>query len=194
MTMRTWLGYVIALVLLAAAGSPVAARSVENDSIIQVSEDQGIYRISAEFCVPQPSTLVFAVLSDYDDIPRFMPDVTSSRVIERSDGHVLVEQEALAKLMFFSKRIELRLDITETAGSIHFRDESGKSFSRYEGGWRIHQRDTRTVITYEVIARPAFDVPEFILKRLLKRNATRMIENLRTEMVARATTPLSPKS
>jgi hypothetical protein len=45
-----------------------------------------------------------------------------------------------------------------------------------------------------VIARPAFDVPEFILKRLLKRNATRMIENLRTEMVARATTPLSPKS
>jgi hypothetical protein len=62
----------------------------------------------------------------------------------------------------------------------------GKSFARYEGGWTIGERDGKTHVTYELSAKPSFDVPEFLLKRLLKRDATQMIERLKAEIGSRA--------
>jgi hypothetical protein len=41
---------------------------------------------------------------------------------------------------------------------------------------------------YTLTAQPSFDVPEFILKRLLTRDSGEMIEGLRREMAARAGT------
>jgi hypothetical protein len=42
-----------------------------------------------------------------------------------------------------------------------------------------------TAVEYILTAQPSFDVPEFILKRLLKRDAGRMIEGLAREMASR---------
>ena len=39
-----------------------------------------------------------------------------------------------------------------------------------------------TRITYELSAKPAFSVPEFVLTRLLRRDATQMIDRLRQEI------------
>jgi hypothetical protein len=57
---------------------------------------------------------------------------------------------------------------------------------KYEGTWRLVPENGGTEIHYTLTAQPAFDVPEFILKRLLKRDAGRMIENLAREMSSRA--------
>ena len=55
----------------------------------------------------------------------------------------------------------------------------------YEGTWRLVPADGGTVIHYTLTAQPSFEVPGFILKRLLKRDAGRMIENLAREMASR---------
>lgn len=44
---------------------------------------------------------------------------------------------------------------------------------------------SRTLVTYELTAQPTFDVPEFLLKRVLKRDAAEMIERLQREIAAR---------
>jgi ribosome-associated toxin RatA of RatAB toxin-antitoxin module len=169
---------------VAAAGIPAAA-AVDREPMVQVSEERGTYRVAADFCVSQPAAVVLSVLSDYEAIPRFMPEVQSSRIIERADRRVVLEQEAVARLMMFSKRIHLVLEVDQTPNAINFRDRSHRSFSRYEGAWHVVEDADGAAITYQVLARPAFDVPEFILKRLLKRDATRMIENLRAEIATR---------
>jgi hypothetical protein len=43
-----------------------------------------------------------------------------------------------------------------------------------------------TEIRYELTADPSFDVPEFILKRVLRRDSRAMIAALQQEMAARA--------
>jgi hypothetical protein len=43
-----------------------------------------------------------------------------------------------------------------------------------------------TTVAYELIARPAFSVPSLILRKLLDRDASLMIERLRVEIQARA--------
>jgi hypothetical protein len=54
----------------------------------------------------------------------------------------------------------------------------------YEGSWRLSELAGHTAITYELRAKPKFDVPRFLLKRLLTRDARMMIERLKEEIVA----------
>jgi ribosome-associated toxin RatA of RatAB toxin-antitoxin module len=171
----------VAAATVSAAGAP--------DPQVSVRGDNGTYTVDASFGAAGPATNVIAVLTDYEQIPRFMPDVRRSNVIERVDGLTVVEQEAVAKLMMFSKRIHLILEVHERDGIIRFRDRCGKSFASYEGVWTVTERDGRTAIIYQLTAKPSFDVPEFLLKRLLKRDALKMIESLQAEMVARVRKP-----
>ena len=150
---------------------------------VMVSELNGVYHVSATFSVAQSASGIFDVLTGYEQIPRYMPDVRSSRVVERSDGRAVVEQEAVARVMMFSKRIHLVLDILEAQQTIRFRDRCGKSFERYEGAWTLTVKSPERVdVRYELTAKPSFDVPAFLLKRLLQRDAREMIRRLQNEM------------
>jgi ribosome-associated toxin RatA of RatAB toxin-antitoxin module len=174
------------LVSIAAAGWLAAPlRAADDEPVRQavtVQEAAGVYSVRARFQVPQPPAVALAVLTDYARIPQFMPDVKTSVVLERSAGRAVVEQEGVSRLMMFSKRVHLVLEITEGADTLRFRDRCGRSFTSYEGTWRMSARAGGTDIFYELTARPSFSVPEAILKRLLRRDSGRMIESLRQEM------------
>lgn len=177
---------VTALVLLAATIAASAAAAVADEPAITVREAAGVYTVEASFTVDAPAAAVRAVLTDYDNIPKFMPDVRSSRVLDRENGFVRVEQHAVASFMMFSKDIHLVLMIEEGPEALRFGDTAGTSFSRYEGSWSFTPAATGTAVTYSLSARPSFSVPGFVLRRLLDRDARVMIESLRTEIAARA--------
>jgi ribosome-associated toxin RatA of RatAB toxin-antitoxin module len=171
-------------------GAGIGATMVADPaSQVSVHEVRGLYTVTARFRVGQPRSVALAVLTDYERIPRFMPDVKTSIVRERSAGRVLVEQEAVSGIMMFSKRIHLLLEVHEENDAVRFRDASGRSFAQYEGAWRLSQHDGQTIICYELSARPSFAVPEFLLTRLFKRDARQMIERLRTEIASRRPLP-----
>jgi len=176
------------LALSIALGASVPART--GDAVarpdVTVREERGVYSVAARFFVRQPAPVAMAVLTDYDRIPQFMPGIETSVVIDRGVHRATVRQEAVSRFMMFSRRIYLTLDIVEGADTVQFRDRSGKSFTLYAGTWRVCEEAGGTAITYELTARPDFDVPEFVLKRLLKRDSLQMIEALQREMDARA--------
>jgi ribosome-associated toxin RatA of RatAB toxin-antitoxin module len=153
---------------------------------ISVREERGVYTVRATFEVSQPAEIAFAVLTDYEAIPRFMPNISSSVVRERAGARAVVEQEAVSRLMMFSKRVHLVLDIEEGADTLTFADRCRRSFLRYEGAWRVSEQPGRTLISYELTAQPTFDVPEFVLRRVLKRDSAEMIERLKREIASRA--------
>jgi len=153
---------------------------------VNVTEADGVFTVTAAFAVSEPAHTVIAVLTDYDRIPKFMPDVQISKVVERTPAGAVVEQEAVSKFMMFSKRVHLVLDVREDGNRIRFRDRCGKSFAAYQGSWTITEHDSLTVIDYELSAQPSFEVPGFVLKRLLKRDAALLIDRLKTEITARA--------
>ena len=177
-------------ILMLAGVIPVARLNATDDPesqpAVTVREERGVYSVAARFQVPQTPALALAVLTDYEQIPRFMPGVETSLVLERAPGRAVVEQEAVSRLMFFSKRVHLVLEITEGVDTLIFRDRSGRSFARYEGAWRLCEENGHTQIQYELTAQPSFDVPQFLLKRLLRRDAGQMIEGLRREIAERS--------
>ena len=173
---------------LAAAADPAPSPQVS------VHEERGTYMVTARFEVPQPPDIVLAVLSDYEEIPRFMPDVRRSVILERVPGRLIVEQEAVSRFMMFSRQVHLLLEVTEGSGSLQFVDRCGKSFKTYRGAWRVEGRGHGSLVTYELNAQPGFDVPEFVLKRLLKRDSAQLINRLRAEFASRATSGRLPAS
>ena len=164
----------------------VAAAAAQAPTVAVRSNGDGVYAIAARFSVPEPATVVQAVLTDYPNIPRFMPTVRTSRVLEQTDGRVRLEQEAVSKFMMFSRTVHLVLDVEESGGTIRFRDGCHKSFVVYDGSWTITSQGSGTELVYELTAKPAFSVPGMVLKRLLERDSREMIDGLRAEITARA--------
>jgi ribosome-associated toxin RatA of RatAB toxin-antitoxin module len=179
-TFARWLLFCLALI---ATGSATTANPLD-ESRVDVRETGGLYRVTAAFAVSEPAHVVMAVLTDYARIPKFMPDVQVSKVVERTPTGAVVEQEAVSRFMMFSKKVHLILDVREDAGAIRFRDRCRRSFTSYQGGWTITESDSVTVVDYELTARPSFEVPGFVLKRLLKRDAALLIDRIKAEIAA----------
>ena len=174
--------------LMAAAAALLVLQNVQavgQTPTLTVREARGVYTVSARFVADQPAAVVLNVLTDYAEIPRFLPDVRTSIVQERGAGWAVVEQEAASGLMMFSKRVHLVLDIQEHADAVLFRDRCGRSFARYEGAWRLSQQGAQTVIDYELTAQPRFEVPGWMLKRVVRRDSAEMIGRLQREIATR---------
>jgi carbon monoxide dehydrogenase subunit G len=171
-----------AWLLLGATGFQAAADAPPE---VSVNQADGVYTVAATFTTSEPAAVTIAALTDYESIPRFMPGVLRSQVIHRHAERVVVEQEAMAQFMLFSKRVHLTLEVLESPLLLRFRDQGGRSFLRYEGSWTLEDGADSTRVTYALVAQPSFKVPEFVLRRLLKRDAVQMIGQLRTEIAAR---------
>jgi ribosome-associated toxin RatA of RatAB toxin-antitoxin module len=184
-TGRTFARWLFLCLSLIASGRALSNAAAEGPRV-SVKESNGVFQVAAAFTVPEAPAVTTAVLTDFERIPKFMPDMKSSSVLERGDAGTLVEQEAVARFMMFSKSVYLVLRVVERDGTIRFHDECGKSFARYEGLWRVTAGDGRTAIEYQLAAKPKFDVPAFVLTRLMKRDATQMIERLQAEITRRA--------
>ena len=172
----------IALVLAALIAAAPSATAQPAAADVTVREQGGLYVVTASFSVAQSQARVLAVLTDYEGIPRLVPDVKRSIVRSRTGDRAVVDQEAVSRVLFFSKTVRLRLDIQEAADAVAFRDICGQSFVVYEGAWRVTATPDGSTVTYELRAQPAFDVPEFLIRRLMKRDAGQLIARLRAAM------------
>ena len=184
--MKTALHARLSFVAAVVAAWTLTAGAAQAPVVTVRDAGDGVYAIAAHFAVPEPAAVVQAVLTDYPNIPRFMPGVRTSRVLEQTDGRVRLEQEAVSKFMMFSKKVHLVLDVEEAPGLIRFRDGCHQSFVVYEGSWTLSPHDTGTQLAYELTAKPAFGVPGMVLRRLLERDSREMIDGLRAEISARA--------
>jgi ribosome-associated toxin RatA of RatAB toxin-antitoxin module len=152
---------------------------------VTIGRDGTSYTVAAEFTVPQPVSTVLEVLSDFEGIPRFMPDIKKSIVHERTETRTVVEQEAVSRVMLFSKRVYLMLEVHRDHDTLRFRDISQRSFRRYEGTWQVKHQDGQTVVVYRLAADPSFSVPGFLIRRLLEGDAHETIDRLRGEISRR---------
>ena len=107
-------------------------------------EKNGVYEVRRDVFVSRPASVVAAVLTDYVRIPHYMPEVRSSQLIERRDDRAVVEQEAVARFLMFSKRVHLVLEVEEAPLTIAFQDRCGQSFERYEGTWSMSENGAET--------------------------------------------------
>jgi ribosome-associated toxin RatA of RatAB toxin-antitoxin module len=193
----------LALMLVIVGGAPVGADESDQSGAgevpaipaaagvegidVRVSRGPAGIQIEGRCRILASSREAWSVLTDYDGIDRFVSSMRESRIAERRDGEILVDQEAVGGMLFFRRRIHVRLRVhEEPPGRIRFEDVLRRDFTSYQGEWRVEERGDGVEITYRVSARPAFSIPDFLARGAFRRTVRELLSEVRVEMERRA--------
>ena len=173
--------------LLAAEGTPLAPEEAA-PRVSVTGAGKGAYRIEGSFRVDAPPPVVWAVLTDYDNLSSFVSSMKSSSAARPESGRLVVTQEAVGRAGPFSRTLHVVLDVTEDPPSrIEFHDVSGASFHSYVGAWAIDADGAGARVTYTLKARPRSSPPLFG-RSILASNARGLLAQVRLEMLRRRRT------
>jgi ribosome-associated toxin RatA of RatAB toxin-antitoxin module len=166
-------------------------RAEAPDVLIHIERRGDFVIVSASAVMKVDQRIAWAVLSDYDDLARFIPDMKSSRVVSRDGDRLRVEQRGDVGFFFYSEPVNVLLDVHEepptriTARGIEGNIKGLET--RYE------LRPSASGIRLEYAGRfvPNFPIPPLIgmplVNRLIERRFRAMVDEIqRRDALARA--------
>jgi ribosome-associated toxin RatA of RatAB toxin-antitoxin module len=172
----------LALATAAAAAAPAGPVQLR---LVRRPDRQ--YEVQGLFFVPASTTAVWGVLTDYARIPRFVPSMKSSRLVERrADGSELVAQTAIGRFLFLRKRARVLLEVRRDGDRLLFRDLSREDFDEYRGRWEVQASPGGSLVIYRLVAVPRFYAPSFLMKGALRDAARDLLTRVRAEILRRA--------
>lgn len=140
-------------------------------------------RVEASFHVLAPRRVVWSVLTDYEGIPRFVSSMRRSQIVARDTAHVVIQQEAVGRLMFFRRRLHTTLWVEEVPMSIlRFEDVLHEDFDGYRGEWRLEESGGGTDVAYVVTARPTTPIPQFVVRPMFQRAVQQLLTEIEKEI------------
>ena len=129
----------VACALLAAAG---AAWSAE-DLVVEADRHGERFEVRASAFVAAPIIVVWAVLTDYERLPAFVPGITKSVVRERRGLRLRLEQTGEARFLLFSFPIEVKLEVTESPPYFVTSRAVGGNVRRMQGRYELRPDPAR---------------------------------------------------
>ena len=149
-------------------------------------ERQGEYiTVKASALMQVDARIAWEVLSDYDNLARFIPDMKSSRVVSRSGGRVRVEQTGEFGFFFYRQPVDVTLEVFEQPPHrIDARRIAG-NIRELETRYELGTSDAGVRFGYSGRFIPAFSLPPLIGMPIVRRIVERRFRALVEEIVRR---------
>ncbi len=162
------------------AGEPISVEARRQGSAVQVT---------TQALVRAPLEVIWQTLTDYDHLAEFVPDIVSSRVIERQGSTVTVEQAGKAHLWFFTYAIDVVVEVTEQPPhTLAVRVLRG-NLKQLEGGYRLDKIEGKQgdeyLLQWSGLIEPALPVPTAVALPLMRSNIARQFEGMVREIERR---------
>ncbi|SCX40827.1 MULTISPECIES: SRPBCC family protein [Nitrosospira] len=152
---------------------------------VDVRNDGDQITIDVNFVVPVAPQKVWAVLTDFENIPQFNPGILSSRITGRTGNHCHVAQKSITKYGFivfsFESVREIKLVPFER---IHERMISGNMRKMEETTELLPERG-QTRIIYRAVLVPGVWVPPMVGDVFVKQEAREQFQTLIDEIIRR---------
>ncbi len=131
-------------------------------------------QISAKIQISRPVAEVWKVLTDYEALPDFVPNLAKSRLLEHPNGGIRVEQIGSQRLLRLNFSARVVLDLEEYfPKEITFQMVEG-DFKDFSGYWRLEpfslDQKMLTNLCYTVKVWPKRTMPVAIIERRLARD------------------------
>lgn len=138
-------------------------------------------QISAKVQIPQPVEQIWKVLTDYESLADFLPNLAKSRLIEHPNGGIRLEQVGSQRLLNFNFSARVVLDLEEYfPKEINFRMVEG-DFKGFSGSWYLEPcflgEYVGTNLCYTIQVWPKLTMPVGIIEN-------RLSKDLRLNLVA----------
>jgi ribosome-associated toxin RatA of RatAB toxin-antitoxin module len=154
---------------------------------VDVRRDKGtaypIFTVKARIVTNAPLQRVWDVLTDYDRLAEFVPDLTSSRLVARDGDECIVAQEGFGQFLFIKQPIHLLVRVVETPPSTIQVTLVKGNMHEYSADWVLNAIDANTTqIDYDATLAPMFYVPSLFGTMLMKRDLRNMLAGIVREM------------
>ncbi|KYC38336.1 cyclase [Scytonema hofmannii PCC 7110] len=128
-------------------------------------------KITAQLQIPHPVEKVWKVLTDYEALPDFVPNLTKSRLLEHPKGGIRLEQVGAQRFLKINFCARVVLDLEEYfPKEINFRMVEG-DFRDFSGSWQLEPcflgEDSATRLCYTVRLWPKRTMPVGLIERRL---------------------------
>ena len=173
-------------------------RNSYNDAVSLVSElDLAIAteklqgrnrRICASISIPCSAEQLWQVLTDYDNLASFIPNLAASRRLGDSESGTLLEQVGSQCFLNikFCARVVLNM-VEQFPHHLGFTMVEG-DFKSFEGAWKLEPiGDELTNLIYELNICPPRAIPVLLIERHLCRDLTQNLQAIRQQAMAVAT-------
>ena len=131
-------------------------------------------KISAKVQIPQPVEQIWKVLTDYEALPDFLPNLAKSRLIEHPNGGIRLEQVGSQRLLNFNFSARVVLDLEECfPKTINFCMVEG-DFKGFSGSWCLEPYSfgeyIGTNLSYTIQVWPKLTMPVGIIENRLSKD------------------------
>lgn len=149
-------------------------------------------RVEASIPVRADARTLWATLTDYNNLAKFIPDLVLSRVVSPPNRPKLVEQKADSGLFSFVMPDHVILAMEEfPVDLIRFRSVSGKVLSM-TGEWRIQGTGNPVRLTYSARVFPLVPPPPLVTDFFVEDEVRKRFEAVAREAERRAQAPAPP--
>jgi ribosome-associated toxin RatA of RatAB toxin-antitoxin module len=140
-------------------------------------DGQKMYEVDATGTVAAPLPKVWKILTNYERMADFVPDMESCKVLSRNGNEVTIEQFGVARFLFMTRAIHLVVRATEQPmSSIDIALVSG-DMKHYESHWELipvpETGGTRVVYSGRLM--PNFYVPGILGANMVRGDIERMM-------------------
>ncbi|MBU3694209.1 MAG: hypothetical protein FGM40_05185 [Rhodocyclaceae bacterium] len=159
-----------------------------------VQREANMLYVNAVVTAPAPAEACFAVLTDYEKLPGFVPGMRSSRIVSQPGEMLRVEQVGVSGLGVFGITVRTVLGLTLTPprpdleGRIDFGSYGGNLRQMY-GAWVVRDEKAGCRIDYRATIEPDFPVPALIGPFLMRRQITGQLDAIAREIERRQALP-----
>lgn len=148
---------------------------------------QGMRRLAVQLRLAVDSQWLWAVLTDYDNLHRFIPNLASSRQIWRRSNRVAVEQVGTQQFcgLRFSARVTLELEEDRVAGRLGFRMLDG-DFRCFQGAWVVGSDASSSWLLYDLTVQGKPGMPIGLIEQRLQEDLANNVRGVQQEAQRRA--------
>lgn len=169
----------------------VTERNALRQGQVVVTGDKGRYVVRT--LVTAPRDVVWAVLTNYDQFAKFLPNVVSSQILETQGNRKVVEQIDVRQVFVVKTRSRVRTENIETPKQrIDFRLLEG-DLKAMRGSWQLEPvaaypgaAPTQILMTQTIEAQPPASAPPGVFYNVFKRALSDSATAIRTEIGRRS--------
>ena len=171
------------------AAAATRSDSCSLDTIQQEMErlPQGVRRLAVQLRTSLEPTWLWAVLTDYGNLSRFIPNLEISRLLWRRSHVVGLEQVGAQTFMGLKFKAKVELELTELLEQrrLSFTMVKG-DFRRFEGAWQLGADAMGTTLLYELTVQGCVGMPIALIEQRLRDDLSANLRAVQREATRRA--------
>ncbi|MBL6800962.1 MAG: SRPBCC family protein [Synechococcus sp. BS307-5m-G37] len=147
---------------------------------------QGVRRLAVQLRTSLPVKELWEVLTDYEALSEFIPNLSRSTLLARQGSLVTLSQIGSQQLLGLKFSASVQLELTEhrPEGLLQFRMLKG-DFRRFEGCWRLQAVPDATLLLYDLTVQGCLGMPVALIEQRLRTDLTENLLAVEKEAIRR---------